>query len=169
MYAQPAFGYEQNTCPGDTVRFWASGAGGGPLRWDFDDPASGAANNATGPYPVHTYVNGGRYTVRLTLADGRLLTQAVDVAAPLLRLTNTNIFTPNDDGLNDTFEPVRHPLPGLRLRVFNAWGRLMHDGYDPTGRWNGAGQPAGVYYYQLDYPDCRGQLRHHKSTVTLVR
>lgn len=66
-----------------------------------------------------------------------------------------NVFTPNNDGVNETFRVVT--LTGecdiVNLRIYNRWGQLMKAG-DPTTQrlWDGrtqAGQiaPGGTYYY----------------------
>jgi PKD domain len=39
-------------------------------RWDFGDPASGAANSATGLDATHAYAAPGAYTIRLEVLDG---------------------------------------------------------------------------------------------------
>ena len=39
-------------------------------RWDFGDPASGAANTASGPAAAHAFSAPGLYTVTLELLDG---------------------------------------------------------------------------------------------------
>ena len=169
LYAPAALNYEA-ACPDDSVQFWASSAGDpAGLRWDFGEPASGAANAATGPYVAHRYAQGGTYPVRLILADGRVLTQAVTVAGPAADFTHENVFTPNGDGRNDAFAPVRAPLPGGRLRVFSRWGQLVFQTQDPALRWDGAGAAAGDYFYLLTYPDCRGQARQRRGPVLLVR
>ena len=40
---------------------------GSLFTWDFGDPASGAANTATGPVATHRYQSGGTYAITLTL------------------------------------------------------------------------------------------------------
>ena len=169
LYAPAALNHEAG-CPEDSVQFWASSAGApAGLRWDFGEPASGAANQATGPQVAHRYAQGGTYPVRLTLADGRVLAQAVTVAAGAVDFTNANVFTPNNDGQNDAFSPVRAPLPGGRLRVFSRWGPAVFSTTDPALRWDGAGAAGGTYFYELDYPDCQGTRRHRRGTLLLVR
>ena len=42
---------------------------GSRFTWDFGDPASGAANTATGPTATHRYQSGGTYTITLTLTS----------------------------------------------------------------------------------------------------
>ena len=169
LYAPAALNHEAG-CSEDSVQFWASSAGApAGLRWDFGEPASGAANQATGPQVAHRYAQGGTYPVRLTLADGRVLTQAVAVAAGAVDFTNANVFTPNNDGQNDAFSPVRAPLPGGRLRVFSRWSQPVFSTTDPALRWDGAGAADGTYFYELDYPDCRGTRRHRRGSLLLVR
>ena len=169
LYAPPVLNYEQG-CAEDSVRFWASSAGRpAGLRWDFGDPASGPANAATGQHPTHHYGQGGAYPVRLHLADGRVLTQTVHVSALAVDFTNENVFTPNTDGLNDVFVPVRQPLPGGRLQVFGRWGQRVYRTADPALRWDGAGAAAGDYLYLLEYPACDGTIRRRRGTLTLVR
>ncbi|WP_305007096.1 gliding motility-associated C-terminal domain-containing protein [Hymenobacter aranciens] len=170
LYAGPGLNYEVG-CGEDSVRFWASSAGlGTGLRWDFGEPGSGAANTATGRWVAHRYTRSGRYLVRLTLADGRQLTQTVDVPAQAEDFTQQNIFTPNGDGLNDWFEPVRGSgLAQGRLRVYARWGQQVADAAGPLPRWDGAGAAGGVYFYLLEYTDCQGQPRQRRGTITLMR
>ncbi|TNF31054.1 MAG: PKD domain-containing protein, partial [Bacteroidetes bacterium] len=55
-------------CPGDVVNFsstWPSSFNVLGYRWDFGDPASGAANTSTQPTPSHTYNQVGTYMVTL--------------------------------------------------------------------------------------------------------
>lgn len=65
-----------------------------------------------------------------------------------------NVFTPNQDGTNDTFRPF--PYRGVNridLLVFNRWGQVVFSSEDPDIGWNGVHQdsgepvPDGVYYY----------------------
>jgi len=77
-----------SVCAGSPVSVSAPalpGAGQG-VTWDFGDPASGAANTATGPAASHTYATGGTYTITLrgSVAGGGLSTvQQTVVANPL--------------------------------------------------------------------------------------
>ena len=78
------------------------------------------------------------------------------VNCPLYELPN--VFTPNNDGHNDTFRPL-NPFRGvdrINLQVFNRWGQLIFQTEDPAIGWNGDHQetgtqvPDGVYYYSCD-------------------
>lgn len=67
-----------------------------------------------------------------------------------------NVITPNNDGKNDTFEPIRCPrfVKEVRFRVFNRWGVKVYEGNDnPLIQWDGrsnAGKElsVGTYYYE---------------------
>lgn len=70
-----------------------------------------------------------------------------------------NVFTPNDDGINDVFVP-RDITPDLinsvQMHIFNRWGRTVYDTDDIFINWNGrvggTGQPCstGTYFYVCD-------------------
>lgn len=171
LYAPPVLNYETG-CPGDSVQFWASSAGPpAGLRWDFGDPGSGLANAGSGRQVAHRYPQGGPYTVRLTLADGRVLTQTITVPSSEADFSEANIFTPNADGLNDTFRPVLRGdvRGGARLQIFSRWGQRLFEASSPAPQWDGAGAVSGEYFYQLDYADCQGNPRHRRGILTLSR
>ena len=87
-------------------------------------------------------------------------------------LTLYNQFTPNGDGLNDSFfiENLRTEFPFFQLYIYNRWGTLVWQGDINSTDWNGnsnvglqlVGQqlPVGTYYYVLhlnniNYPDAK--------------
>jgi len=60
-----------------------------------------------------------------------------------------NIITPNGDAQNEYFALKGLKASEWRLRVFDRWGHQVFEQTRYDNRWNAAGQPAGVYYYQL--------------------
>jgi len=65
-----------------------------------------------------------------------------------------NVFSPNNDGQNDMFKPYPYAfIAGIRLDVFNRWGKLVFHTENPDILWNGRDQssgnmlPDGVYFY----------------------
>lgn len=79
------------------------------------------------------------------------------VIAPGIEMPNA--FTPNGDGVNDTYFPVYFGTQTtvLDFRVYNRWGATVHS--DPTtpwdGRLKGEEQPSEVYtyYVRATHPD----------------
>lgn len=67
-----------------------------------------------------------------------------------------NAFTPNGDGVNDTFQLIYTCEGGdLEFTVYNKWGNMVFntsktdEGWD--GNVNNTPQPAGVYTYRMRY------------------
>lgn len=75
-----------------------------------------------------------------------------------------NVFTPNDDELNQYFV-IDNELLGSRLKVFNRWGRLVHESVNYQNNWDGDDLPPGVYYY-LIYGEC---FEQQKGWVAIIR
>lgn len=82
-------------------------------------------------------------------------------------LSIPNIFTPNGDGLNDTFFIPRLELyPDNELVVVNRLGQVVYRKRGYQGNWNGGSVVAGVYYYSLYV----GRLgRYFKGWVEVTR
>ena len=65
-----------------------------------------------------------------------------------------NIFTPNEDGVNDHFEiPCVTPQEDLRIVVFNRWGDTVYENDQYENDWDGSHRgeplPDGTYFYVL--------------------
>ncbi len=89
-----------------------------------------------------------------------------------------NVFTPNEDGANDTFR-VQLPVGSVlkEFNVYNRWGNLVH-ATEPNGQtvllWDGrttAGEAcsAGVYYYTLHYTDAEGGVQKRNGFISVFR
>jgi len=67
----------------------------------------------------------------------------------------TNAFSPNGDGINDTWElPFLASFTNCRVQIFDRYGRLLFtsNGYSRPwdGTTNGRAAPVGTYYYVID-------------------
>lgn len=70
-------------------------------------------------------------------------------------ITVFNGFSPNEDGINDTFViKGLDKFPNHRLWVYNRWGNVVFEATqyqnDWDGTWKGVPLPDGVYFYLLD-------------------
>lgn len=84
-----------------------------------------------------------------------------------------NTFSPNNDGLNDSFKPHSY-FDLLDLKVYNAWGQCIYQSNGSKTGWDGtfAGQdsPAGAYVYQMQVQLIgTQQIINQSGSVTLVR
>ncbi len=89
-------------------------------------------------------------------------------------ITIPNIFTPNGDASNNTFEIQGiENFPGSSMVIYNRWGKVVYES-DSYGSpfWNGnhyksgAECAEGVYYYELVIPRLE---KIEKGTITLLR
>ncbi len=78
-----------------------------------------------------------------------------------------NGFSPNDDGINDSFriDGIEN-YPGNTVRIFNRWGNRVfsQEGYknEWSGNWNGRTVlPDGTYFYMIDLGDGSAPLKGH--------
>ncbi len=81
-----------------------------------------------------------------------------------------NVFTPNGDGLNDTFE-----IPGLtmyetnELTIVNRWGGTVYDKKGYKNDWDGSNLNEGTYYYLLKIKTADNKWEVYKGYVTILR
>ena len=92
-----------------------------------------------------------------------------------------NIFTPNNDGKNDTFHPDPRSLfiRSIKFTVFNRWGEKVYESTDdPAINWRGvnnAGKAVsdGTYYYQAEVEfltlEPQNAKKTYKGWVEIVR
>ncbi|MFO7789855.1 MAG: gliding motility-associated C-terminal domain-containing protein [Bacteroidales bacterium] len=81
-----------------------------------------------------------------------------------------NAFTPNGDGVNDTWDiEYINEYPSAHVMVYNRWGQKLYDahaGDDPwDGTYNGKKCPAGAYTYVVDL---NNDIEPFTGTVTVV-
>lgn len=76
-----------------------------------------------------------------------------------------NIFTPNNDGINDYFEV--NGASCKTVEIFNRWGNLVYESVG-TVKWDGGSQSDGIYYYKMDF-GCNSQSSIETGFVQLIR
>lgn len=97
----------------------------------------------------------------------------VDVCPPVIDFPNA--FTPNGDGLNDTFGPVQTNMFIQSLLIYNRWGEQVFEGRSPGYQWDGnylsKPAPSGIYAYRILYSpyDASGKFFTQKGCVVLIR
>jgi gliding motility-associated-like protein len=87
-----------------------------------------------------------------------------------------NAFTPNGNGVNDTFYPVvnNYDPENFELLIFNRWGQIIYTAESPAEGWRGIhnGEPceAGVYIWKINTRErTTGDIKTFTGHVTLVR
>ncbi len=164
------------------VAFTDNSVRGSKYLWRFGDDSV-----STMPDPsTHKYYTPGEYTVSLVIESNLTCRDSVSVKVEVLpsSLQIPNVFTPNDDGLNDYFVPDKKSIRYLSLQVFTKTGNRVYrfeaSGDDLQGwpGWDGKvnnserrAEP-GAYFYVLraeGYDDVEYQGREYRGTVYLYR
>lgn len=85
---------------------------------------------------------------------------------------NTNVITPNDDGINDYLDFSVYNLKQIHFTIYNRWGNIVFQSNEPTVKWNGKsndGKPLldGVYFYLISakMPDGKQINKHNYISI----
>ena len=105
--------------------------------------------------------------------------EEVNLKARILdRVRTSNVFSPNDDGINDIWTiPYSDIFPNLEIKIFNRWGHQVWSakGTDAARGWNGRNRngkelPVGTYYYVIKFNvDGTTKWKPVSGSVTIVR
>jgi len=137
-------------------------------EWFFGDSSS-----ARGAQISHTYDTVGRYAVTLQYADENgcryQLHDTLEVFSYSLYMPNA--FSPNDDGMNETFQPVGFGINKYSLVIYNRWGERVFEGNGEgwDGHFKGRPAPPGIYVYELRVRNVYRNMFNQTGTVRLVR
>ena len=110
------------------------------------------------------------YTLTVTSEGGCKASDAVFVKL-LLRPEVPNAFSPNGDGINDTWNiKYLESYPGATVQLFDRYGRQVLNSVGYSKQWdgnqNGIPVPVGVYYYIVDPKNGRPAIT---GSVTVLR
>jgi gliding motility-associated-like protein len=107
------------------------------------------------------------YTVTVTDTCGSPQGFAQVTITVICDLEIPNVFTPNGDGLNETFVIGNLELyPNSKMIIYNRWGRKVYSSDNYLNDWDGDGLSDGVYYFVLDVP-AKPEKVH--GTVTILK
>lgn len=160
-------GPDKDILPGGIAILEGSGQGDG-LRYSWLPTVH--LNDPSRARPAASPAQDTRYRLMVSGKDG-CKAQDEMLVKVLPKIIVPNAFTPNGDGINDTWVLLyMESYPNCMVEVFNRYGqRVFHSsGYGRAwdGRMNGRLLPAGTYYWLIDPKNGRALL---KGSVTLIR
>lgn len=142
------------------------------VAWNFGDGSVSTDDN-----PTHTYVREGTYEVTLTVTypygcvdtykQTIVVTKGYDVMIP-------NGFTPNADGINDSFSAVYKGLKSIQIDVYDTWGSLIYSEKGSVikgwnGYVNGVQSENGNYFYKIKAETFYNQLVTFEGPLVLIK
>jgi len=145
--------------------------------WNFDDPGSGSNNNSSQAVPGHVYNTAGLYCPQLIIISTQ--TGCVDSNTVCLDVLNgvvvtiPNIFSPNDDNINDVFSIKTEGIRELSCDIYDRWGLKLYGWNGTTGYWdgttNGKQCSVGTYFYIVTVTDVKGVTETYRGHLQLLK
>ncbi|MFK8037168.1 MAG: PKD domain-containing protein [Crocinitomicaceae bacterium] len=143
---------------------------GEPIAWDWSFQGAPSPPTSDDQNPMVKYQEGkpGSYQVDLTVTDHNgcmdTETKFVDISNDI-RAFAPNIFTPDGDGYNDDWRVFITGIEiyDFHLTIYNRWGELVFESYDPEGVWDGkygGDIIKGNYVWLIDTKDLENDNRY---------
>jgi len=159
---------DDTICLGKTVVL--QGSGGDEYLWNSGVSASNMEILLT---------NNTSFTLTVTNVDGATSCSHDTSITIYVERCNyfyfASAFTPNGDGLNDTYgaEGQFEAVNKFDLFIYNRWGKQLFHAKDPLERWDGTFEgedvPDGVYTYVVYIDELYREPYSLNGTITLYR
>jgi gliding motility-associated-like protein len=138
--------------------------------WDF---GNGQTSNL--PQPNTVYENEGSYLVQLIAENNGCFAQnswTINVAQSPLEIFVPNVFTVNNDAINDEWGIQVKGALSCEVLIVNRWGNVMKELSQINETWDGKvrGNRAtdGVYFYKYKIIDLNNQPHEGHGHFTLI-
>jgi gliding motility-associated-like protein len=158
------------------VNFTNGSQFGTSYAWDFGN-GDAYTSNLTEP-TSSSYSEPGTYIVTLIASNG--LCSSIDSLEIIVlpfgdpEVVVPNVFSPNDDDVNDIFFLSHVNTTEIYIVILNRWGNVVFETTDPDPKWdgttpNGNKVTDGVYFYKYVATGINGvEIKGH-GDVTVVR
>lgn len=143
-------------------------------NWSFGDLTTTSISD---PLP-HTYPDTAKYLITLIVSNQYSCfdtTYKTITIEPNWAFFVPNAFTPNADGINDSFQGYGFGLLKYEMMIFDRWGNEIYRTKDYNFPWDGTANNGkniaqqDVYVYLINIEEVKGRYHSYKGIVTLVR
>lgn len=139
--------------------------------WRFGDGGTSALR-----HPVHTYPDTLGYQI-VEIVETNMGCRDTAVyrikVEPNFTFWVPSSFTPNNDGINETFFGNGIGIKQYAMYIYDRWGELIFESYQREHQWDGSYKnrqvQQGVYIYVFDVVDIFGNPHRFRGDVTLMR
>ena len=141
--------------------------------WNFGD-----GNVSNNPNPTHIYEEEGQYTVCLKIED---LNGCESEICKIINIYSNsyayipNIFTVNDDNINERFTPIITGLipDSYKMDIYDRWGKLLFSSKNHLEGWDGTYENRrvneGIFSYMIQFLTISGEEKKYIGKVTLAK
>jgi gliding motility-associated-like protein len=156
---------------GESVEIIVIGAGALAYQWT---PAEGldcdacaavvAAPEATTTYQAAVWDENGCRQILQSQVEVRIDCDPQRIQIP-------SAFTPDGDGINDTFGVLTRAGRELvlEMQVWNRWGQSVFHSREAQARWDGGGAPSDVYVYRIAVGCPDGSQAIYTGEISLLK
>ena len=167
-------GANQVTIIEPTVDIYENSLSATSWSWNFGD---GTTSNSSDPQ-YHEYKDTGSYAMVLVVENelgcADSITRTVVITSPIL-VYIPEAFTPNDDGINDSFLPKGEGIGKFSMKIYDRWGNLIFISDDISQGWDGivdgGSELAQIdsYVYVVEVEDLERKTYTYRGVLQLVR
>lgn len=123
---------------------------------------------------ISCYNSGNLLGVKVSDENGCTVSDTINVNTDCINIYFPSAFTPNGDGLNDTFGPwgSLQLLKNYSLTVYGRWGEIVFQSTNPYKKWNGKLKgrdfSTGTFVWVATYSFNGSALQTKKGTVIIL-
>ncbi len=161
---RPNLGGDQLLCPGELVELSATIEDENEYSYFWNT------------FEFHSTIlisDPGTYSVRVENIYGCIGVDSLEFKLCDQYLYIPSAFSPNKDGLNESFKVYGERLEDVEVSIVNRWGEKIYESDAVNFAWDGTykGEDCeiGTYTYYLSYPDLDNQLQIKVGTFQLIR
>lgn len=152
-------GNDTSICIGETLLLDAESSGNTYL-WQDGSTISSYIVNQQGTYSVEVNLN------ECVISDTIQITE--DICSSTLEIPN--VFTPDNDGVNDYFIPISTgEVSSMKTVIYNRWGRKVFETDNPMIEWSGESSSSGTYFWVISFKDGDEYKKVLNGHLTLIR
>ncbi|MBL4708509.1 MAG: gliding motility-associated C-terminal domain-containing protein [Flavobacteriales bacterium] len=133
----------------------------------------GNSESFIGDSLVYQYKIAGVYTITLTITstNGCQFMSEHQISVVPSDYSIPNVFSPNNDGINDSFKPLGRDIKNYNIKVYNRWGQEISS--QKQIGWNGRNKEeskveSGLYFYHITIGWTHGGSTEFNGNITLL-
>lgn len=127
--------------------------------------------------PVFTYPDAGQYVIALVVKSDKGCTDTIlktIIIEKEFSIYVPNAFTPNDDGINDSFYAKGYGILKLEMDIFDRWGENIFHSNEVSVQWDGTYKgkikcKEDIYVWKIKVWGCNEVVKELCGHVTLIK
>lgn len=123
---------------------------------------------------IKSYTIPGKYNIRMEIvsSDGCYFNTSETILVEPSDYSIPNIFSPNNDGINDQFAPIGNDVINFSIEIYDRWGKNLFSKYNIG--WDGRNSEGkrmnnGTYFYKITLEFSYGKIESLTGNVVLTR